>query len=247
MGTSYAAPLTLRSAVGIRAVLGKDIHPLTIKALLIHGSKIINDNNLPKKVEWGCIPSNIKELITCNDNTATIVYQGILQSGKYLRAQIPLPNTSLNGLVNIKATLCYACHVDPQDAAAYTKAGLTTTFRPDVNKVNPDQKTPPSKTFFSKTKFATEEKLRNDLQKWETVLHGNSTFRGSSISKPVFDIHYIARDTGGPEKGHHEIPYALIVTISASNHPNIYQDIIDANEKLKIYTPIEIGIDIDQI
>ena len=37
LGTSFAAPLALRSAVGIRAILGDAVHPLTIKSLLIHG------------------------------------------------------------------------------------------------------------------------------------------------------------------------------------------------------------------
>lgn len=37
LGTSFAAPLALRAAIGIRAVLGSDIFPLTTKALLIHG------------------------------------------------------------------------------------------------------------------------------------------------------------------------------------------------------------------
>ena len=65
-------------------------------------------------------------------------------------------------------------------------------------------------------KFATEQERRSDQGKWETVLHGAKTFRGSSLKNPVFDIHYNARDGGGrATTGAEKIRYALILSVEA--------------------------------
>ncbi len=39
LGTSFSAPYLLRTAVGIRAILGEELSPLAIKALLIHSAQ----------------------------------------------------------------------------------------------------------------------------------------------------------------------------------------------------------------
>lgn len=88
LGTSFAAPVALRSAVGIRAILGSEIRPLTTKALLIHGCETqIGEES--GSIGWGKVPDNLHDLITCEDGVARIVYQGDLQAGKFLRATPP--------------------------------------------------------------------------------------------------------------------------------------------------------------
>ena len=34
------------------------------------------------------------------------------------------------------------------------------------------------------------------MGKWETVLHNSKNMLGSTLKKPVFDIHYNAREAG---------------------------------------------------
>lgn len=85
------------------------------------------------------------------------------------------------GNVRLKATFCYASPTDPQDAAAYTKAGLEVVFRPNDEKVKDGKSNADTKGFFDLKKFATEQERRSDQGKWETVLHGAKTFRGSSL------------------------------------------------------------------
>ena len=77
-------------------------------------------------------------------------------------------------------------------------------------------------------KYATEEERRSDLGKWETVLHGSQGMRGSSLSAPVFDIHYHARESGASTTGADKIPYALILTVEARRHADLYNDILRA-------------------
>lgn len=237
LGTSFAAPLTLRSAVGIRAILGDPVHPLTIKTLLIHGCE--NENELDvHHVGWGRVPADINRLITCNDGEARIIYQGELRPGKFLRAPIPLPAFQLQGKVRLRATFCYASPVDPQDAGAYTKAGLGITFRPNSGKRKIGAVNANSNSFFQAAEFRTEAELRADLGKWETVLHAENNYYGSSLLEPVFDVHYNARDAGGlASSGAPSIRYALVVTVHAPKHAQLHQDILSAHAVLQALEP----------
>ncbi len=237
LGTSFAAPLALRSAVGIRAILGSAVHPLTIKALLVHGCENKDEHDV-HHVGWGRVPADINQLITCGEGEARIIYQGELRPGKFLRAPIPLPNFQLEGKVRLRATFCYASPVDPQDAGAYTKAGLGITFRPNSGKRKEGAANASSATFFPAAEFRTEAELRADLGKWETVLHAENSYYGSSLLEPVFDVHYNAREAGGQaSSGAPAIRYALVVTVSAPKHAQLHQDILAAHAVLQALEP----------
>lgn len=226
LGTSFAAPYLLRSAVGIRAILGVEVTPLAIKALLVHAADPSTHDKL--EVGWGKVPEDLMSIITCPPGVARIVYQGELKPGKYLRAPLPLPAGGLNGNIRLTATFCYASPTDPQDAAAYTRAGLETVFRPNDEKIKDGKANANTKGFFDMKKYATEEERRSDMGKWETVLHGTKKMRGNSLKNPVFDIHYNAREAGGKAGGAEKIRYALIITVEAPKHADLYNDILRA-------------------
>lgn len=229
LGTSFASPYLLRSAVGIRAILGTELTPLAIKALLVHAADPLEHDKL--EVGWGKVPEDLMSIITCPEGVARVVYQGELKPGKYLRASLPLPAGGLNGNIRLKATFCYASPTDPQDAAAYTRAGLETVFRPNDEKIKDGKANADTKGFFDMKKYATEEERRSDMGKWETVLHGKKSMRGSSLKNPVFDIHYNAREAGGRATGAEKIRYALIITVEAPKHVDLYNEILRAYAK----------------
>ncbi|WOB05871.1 S8 family peptidase [Piscinibacter gummiphilus] len=236
LGTSFAAPLALRAAVGIRAVLGSDLFPLTTKALLIHGCEAsVFDGT--ESVGWGKVPTDVMDLITSDDGAARIIYQGELRPGKFLRMPVPLPLAPLAGMVTLTATFCYACPVDPQDASAYTKAGLAITFRPHADKRKDGAAHANTYSFFPSNEWRTEAEQRADLNKWETVLHSSHTFRGSSLKGSVFDVHYNARDSGAPATGAERIPYALVITVHAPRHLDLHQQILQAHAVLETLQP----------
>lgn len=235
LGTSFASPYLLRSAVGIRAILGADLSPLAIKALLVHGAE--PKELAVQEVGWGKVPEDLMEIITCPSDVARVVYQGELKPGKYLRARLPIPKGGLTGMIRLRATFCYACPVDPQDASAYTRAGLEIVFRPNDKKVKAGASNATPKSFFSAKKYATEQEQRSDSGKWETVLHGDAKMRGSSLVGPVFDIHYNARESGGKPSRPEKIRYALVITVEAPKHADLYNDILRAYAN--ILTPIQ--------
>lgn len=223
-GTSFAAPYLLRNAVGVRAVLGTALSTLAIKALLVHAADPAAYDS--REVGWGKIPEDLMDIISCPDGVARVVYQGELKPGKYLRAELPIPHGGLKGNIELSATFCYASPTDPQDAASYTRAGLEVVFRPKLDNVKKGKQAAETNSFFARKKYATEHELRADQGKWETVMHAKVTKRGSSLDKPVFDIHYNARTAGGAAKQPPKIPYALVLTVKAANHPDLYNDIL---------------------
>lgn len=223
-GTSFASPYLLRNAVGVRAILGADLSVLVIKALLVHSADPSNHDKL--EVGWGKIPEDLMSVITCSPGVARVVYQGELKPGKYLRASLPIPKGGLSGRIKLKATFCYASPVDPQDASSYTCAGLDITFRPNSSRKETDDENAASKSFFKKNKYATEHELRSDMGKWETVLHDEIGMLGSSLSEPVFDIHYNARAAGAATNGADRIKYALVLTVEAPKHADLYNEIL---------------------
>lgn len=226
-GTSFASPLALRTAIGVKTFLGPVLKPLALKALLIHHSE--DGGHDQREVGWGRIPSDIEDLVLCPDGVAHILYQGELEPGRYLRARIPLPATGLSGTVNIRATFCYATETDPQDPLNYTRAGLEVAFRPNKAKFTETEfgtsKNAATKSFFSSKAYATEEELRRDAHKWEPCLTASKNFRASSLSDPVFDVHYNARRGGASDRAAKSIPYALVVTVQARQMPDLYNKI----------------------
>ena len=148
MGTSFAAPAALRTAIGVRAHLGPTITPLALKAILIHNAD--PGTNEAWEVGWGQFPSDIETLVTCSSGEAHILYQGVLDPKKFLRAIIPMPANKINGFVTIKATICFATETDPEHPLMYTRSGLQIFFRKDRFDI-PAGKTNPKSTRFFKT------------------------------------------------------------------------------------------------
>jgi len=235
LGTSFAAPFLLRSAVGIRSVLGQDITPLAIKALLVHSAQQAGHDR--REVGWGRVTGDVMQMVTCAPGVARIIYQGELKPGKYLRAAVPIPSAGLTGMVRLAATFCYACPTDPQDACSYTQAGLDIAFRPNAGKRGEVAQNAKTRSFFRMDRYADEEERRVDHGKWETVLHDEANLRGSSLFEPAFDVHYNAREAGATAGRAGKIRYALVITIEAARHPQVYDEILAAYPNILV--PVE--------
>jgi len=163
-----------------------------------------------------------------------VVFQGRITASKYVRAPIPIPSGALNGMIKIKATLCYATSVDPHHPSNYTRSGLEVTFRPNKTtkrKLKPGEAEPlhaSSKSFFGKSQkaFQTEDELRRDAWKWENCLHSENKFRGTSLNEPIFDIHYNARSESNNDTRGQELHYALVITVEAPKIKDLYDQVV---------------------
>lgn len=235
-GTSFSTPSTMRMGVGVKAHFGNSLNALAIKALLIH---CCERADLPEfEVGWGRVARLLEDVVICDDYVMRVVYQGSISASKYVRVPIPLPSVKLDGMVKIKATICYATSVDPNHPGNYTRSGLEIVFRPNkdvhadvkVDGKKTEQKSfhPQSKPFFTKTQkqYATEEDLRRDAWKWENCLHSENRFRGTSLNDPMFDIHYNARSEGHNDTSKQEISYAMVITVEAPKVKDLYDQIV---------------------
>ncbi len=244
MGTSFAAPYALRMGIGLK-VNFQELTPLAIKALLVHRACRKNDGSHDlEALGRGCIPSNIDDYVVCKDGEVTILYQGQLEPGKYLKAPIPIEADVLEGMVTLTATLCFSSAVDSKDPANYTKSGLEVRFRPKITATagKKDTSRPDTKPFFASNDYATESELRRESLKWETVLHGEKLMRASSFQEPFFEIHYMARSGGAASSTGEMIPYALLITVKAPKVPLLYENVAKVYQN--ILQPLEQAIEL---
>ena len=225
-GTSFAAPSTLRMGTGVRAHFGNSLNTLAIHTLLIHCAE--KSDISKNEVGWGRVARTLDDIVICDDDVMRVVYQGTISASKYVRAPIPLPSGALDGMISIKATLCFATAVDPNHPGNYTRSGLEVLFRPNKNvRRDPSSTHANTKSFFGKAeKGLTEEELRRDAHKWENCQHSEHRYRGNSLNGPVFDIHYNARIGGGNDTKTQKLQYALVVTVRAPKIKDLYNQVV---------------------
>lgn len=242
-GTSFASPFVLRQAIGLAASLQHNITPLTAKALLIHHTS--RNSQDKKEIGWGRFPSNLDEILYCDNNEVKVIYQDELSPSQHVRIPIPFPNIQINGDVHIKATFCFSSAVDAEHPLNYTRNGLVVTFRKNMLDKNGKKGTVP---FFNlKGIYSTEQELREDSHKWETTLHKTKSFRKNTLSNPCFDVIYYARDSGKSinNKLLEPLPYVLVVSIKAEHTPDLYNNIVQRYQTLlpiKIKQQVRINV-----
>lgn len=236
-GTSFAAPVILRTALSIRSFLGDTIKPLALKALLVHAAAArLTDGRPSRGHGWGSPPVLLEDIVTTEDHAARILYQGSLAPYEWVRFPIPLPPDMVKkGYVKIGATLCYFSETNPENAYSYTRSGMEVVFRPNASKKtrvakkkSKHQEHPDSDTFFGKDSLGDFSPLINHQERfWETTRSALKTKRASSLDQPAFDLRYLIR--GDTEESYDQkaphLKYAMVVTVSAPQCKDLYDRI----------------------
>jgi hypothetical protein len=249
MGTSYAAPNAARTGIGMKAHFGGQLTAAAVKALMVHHS--MRGKNHQREVGWGRMPPEVDRLVICPEGEVSVLFQGMLEPSQFIRFPIPVPKDPLRSEVEIRATFCFFSPVDPEDPLNYTRAGLGITFRPSTKGhpgYNDDGKPrgahPSDRFFLAKAYYSTELEHRRDAHKWETVLRAARSFAARTLDEPVFDVEHHARLHGGPAGRRADISYALVVSLSSDDEPDLYNRILAAYpNRLEILRPaIEVPI-----
>jgi len=233
-GTSFAAPLALRSGVSVRVQLGGFLSPLATRALLIHRAE---PGGEPRSdVGWGRFEGDPRRMITCDDHEAIAIYQGALPVGEHLRAAVPVPDGQLTGMLTLSATLLIGPEIEPAHPGSYTKSGVEVRFRPHLEKFTKNKdgsfsKHPKTTPFFNEKNMyaAAEYEFREDGHKWEPCLSSSRRFQPSSLKQPCFDIYYHRREAGTVPGTQPPIPYALVVSLTAPKIPDLYNRVLRAH------------------
>ena len=207
MGTSFASPYLLRQAVELRIMGGDDLSLLSIKTLLIHHAD--RGENDSAEVGWGRPPA-ASDILNGYADTLRYLFQGRLEPGKFLRADLPKPFAGYSEPVKIKATFCYKPPVDSYDPSSYTKAALDICFVPDIN-AEPDQKGHlPVKVFFDMDGGVLDENQDAEAILWANIKCNENEMEPSILSAPSFDVRHVDRGSGSVPDS---IEYSLIVDV----------------------------------
>lgn len=223
-GTSFASPVTLRTALGIRAYFGEVLSSIALKALLVHAATK-EDCHETKHCGWGRVPVDFREIVTTDNTSVRVVYQGTLNPAEWMNVPVPLPSDQLTGYVTIKASICYFTDTNPEDPVNYTKSGIEIRFRPNKDaKKKAEQTYPDSKPFFQKGQIELfDDELNYNAHFWETTLSTSKRMRATSLNEPVFNLHYNAREAGGRASSNTPaLKYAMVVTVTALRHDDLY-------------------------
>ena len=231
-GTSFAAPLCLRSSAGSWIQLGNRVTSLAVRALMVHRAQ--DDQKSRSEVGWGRFEADPNLMITCADDEPLIIYQGTLPAGTHLRAPVPVPLIPLEGMVTITATILIEPRTDPAFAAAYTQSGFEAVFRPHDQSYKQHRdgqwsRHPKSISFFSESAMYGdgEFETRGGL-KWEPVVKRYKTFQARTLSKPIFDIYNHSRQPGSNRGTDDSLPYALVISLRAPKVPDLYDQVVRA-------------------
>lgn len=236
-GTSFAAPSALRIAAGIRAHFGPVLSPLALKALLVHCAED-NDQDTSER-GWGRLPAELDDYVTCAPHTARVVYQGKLRPKQTIRMFLPLPETLTSGDVQITATYCIACPTDPRAPRNYTTSAFEPTFRPNIERLNPSGKIPKSDSFFQARDYMSEQDLRSDAHKWETVKHKTAVFKADRLKRPAFDVRHVFRLDDLPPDSSPEVSYALVITLKTPAVADLYDQVVRTYAaRLEVLQPV---------
>ncbi|WP_301144564.1 S8 family peptidase [Mycolicibacterium fortuitum] len=223
-GTSFASPLALRTALAVRTLFGDLVSPLALKALLVHTA---DPAHARSEVGHGRIAPLLGDIAVCGDGEARVLYQGELTAKKYIRAQIPVPaDLPKSAIARISATIAYSTEVDPADPGNYTRSGLDITFRPHRGRFKEGATQPKPDPFFKQHERQTEQELRHDAHKWDTVMHHSKSKNTSSLNNPVFDIHFLARSAGKDLVTQPKIRYAMVITVSCAKVTDMYDRVL---------------------
>jgi hypothetical protein len=129
-GTSYASPFAAR--VGAQASEGFDrSSALLSRALLIHSA--VHPNGLPDHLlGHGCVPESVDDILTCDEGSVTVVFQGDIIPTRYIQLPIPLPTSlEIPGKVQIAWTIAGLPPTDLNHPGDYTCGCIEDTFYPN--------------------------------------------------------------------------------------------------------------------
>jgi hypothetical protein len=260
MGTSYSSPL-LQHKIGMLMAKSGNLCPHLGRTLVIHNAK--TDSGLsPNEQGYGYCQEDIDQILSCEDNTVTILYSGTLRYTETVQLPIFSPKIDrVSDWVKITWTITSIVSPNALDTDAYTSNCIEDYFHPHAMTFNFSKTGSKSETlnllieddiararillekgYVRATAPAScpakhslnESALRlNDL-KWDTVIRKHRRMHGSSLLNPILTLH--AMDRNGSERKH--IQYFVAVTIDAPKYSgSLYNEILQTYHSL---APIEI-------
>ncbi|MEQ8837225.1 MAG: S8 family serine peptidase, partial [Lacipirellulaceae bacterium] len=241
-GTSFASPLASRLNAQAIALFDRST-ALLGRALLVHAANFPGKAKQAKKSDsllgHGCLPESIDDVLLCEDDSVTVVFQGDILPGRMAKLPIPWPsNVTIPGMIDVHWTVAALAPVDPMHPGDYTSCCLEETFYPNAQKYEfrppkgtkektkrlhvVDDQAEIKRLLKSKWKqsawplsesgntYQDEEERRLDC-KWESIVRRSTSKRAEKVESPLMTLHAIGRNGA-----HERFDYVVIVTLRAA-------------------------------
>jgi len=221
-GTSFASPI-VAGKLGKIMALSPDISAHMAKTLLIHTASDADEFDI-EEIGFGFCMDDVTNVLNCEDNKVVVLYEGSIAPKQNIVLPILLPNIDgIKGNTYITWTISTLAELNPNDVDSYTCNCIEDYFYPHDKHYNYYKNTlqgRTQKTAFIDTdeekelfnlgysrsdlpiskppkKFLSEDELRSQHLKWDTVVKKTLTMRTSSLNNPFFILHGMNRDIQG--------------------------------------------------
>ena len=261
IGTSIASPI-VAGKIGSLMSASELISPHLGRTLIIHTADV--DENDVTGTGFGYVKENIEDILCCEDNKVTVLYEGELTSKMSIKLPIFTPGIIDKGYrTKINWTICTIVNPNSKDTDSYTSNCIEDTFYPNdmvfnftkkgqkgstikLNLLNPNDVETASKLLsmgygraefpvsYPAKKSIKENDLRNHEYKWDTVVKKGVSMNAKSLVNPFLTLHAIGRDGHENDK----IKFFVAVTIDMPKYDgSLYDTIL---EKYNLLSPIKV-------
>lgn len=135
MGTSFASPIVASLTGRLIGESKNTIDTLTAKALMIHSAR--EDNTIYKhcpEIGHGFITNEFDKIVSCSEESYTLIYRGELDTSKYAEFPIPWDEEIIDGKAKLRWTVAVLTDVDQLSSDDYTSSSVEIAFYPNRNK-----------------------------------------------------------------------------------------------------------------
>ncbi len=255
-GTSFASPIVASLCAQTADAFDRGT-TLLARALLVHSARH-PAGDPDHLLGHGIVRSSVDDILRCNTNEVTIIFQGDLIPTKQIKLPVMLPQgLTVSGNIHIRWTIAALPPVYPNHPSDYTACCIDDTFYPNnqlfaftrltrngkqemarlhlqeeaaevARLVSSGWKQASMPVSVSGNTYPTETE-RRAAYKWEPIVRRSVSKRASSLLEPFLVLHAIPRHNQSSR-----LDYAAIVTISA---PKCSTDLYDA--VLRRYTVLQ--------
>tara|TARA_R110002049_G_scaffold309039_1_gene516101 strand:- start:229 stop:2550 length:2322 start_codon:yes stop_codon:yes gene_type:complete len=247
-GTSFASPLVSR--LNAQAIDSFDrSSALLARALLVHTASH-PDGKADLFLGHGCIVESIDDIVLCEDQSVTVIFQGEILPSRIVQLPIPWPSAiQIPGKVQIHWTIAALTPIEPMHPGDYTSCCLEETFYPNAKRFEfrppKDVKAKNKKLHLdndsddvtqllaqrwkqsdwpvseSGNQYKDEEQRRLIDCKWESIVRRAKSKYAKNIHSPLMTLHAIGRN-GAKDR----FDYAVVITVTANKFEgDLYSEI----------------------
>jgi hypothetical protein len=269
-GTSFS--VTIASSLTAQAAASFDRSTALLGRVLVTHTAVHPSGDPDHLLGHGAIVEELSDILRCNDNEVTILFQGDLVPTKMVRLPVMVPaDVAGSGTVIVKWTVAALPLVSASHPADYTSCCIEDTFYPHSEvytfsrKEDGKQRTQKihireradeltqlymdgwTRSEFpaseSGNKYHTEQERRLREHKWEPIVRRLVSKRADSIHEPFLILHAIPRN-GATER----FDYAAAVTISAPRFGgDLYNSVLrefNALQPIRLRSQAELRIEL---